>query len=345
MPQPTAMPSATQVSAPASGCVQQALVPAYFYPGAPSYPGAPWPQTISSAGPDQTVIVNPSSGPGTAIDPNYVRAVAQAAARGAHLVGYVNTNYTQVPLGVIQREVADYRRWYGIRSIFFDDVSGSASALGYYRTASGFVRSSSPTSRVILNPGTYPNRSFATLGDTMVIFEGPLSSFLTSIPPAWVYAYPAAMFASIVSDVPRAQLSSTLQLAAARHETYAYATDQAPGPRLYERLPSYWTAEATSLAATCARAQSSAAASPQRSPAGYHMVAADGGVFSFGAPFLGSEGGTRLNAPVVGMASTPGGHGYFLVARDGGVFTFGTARFAGSAGNIALNSPIVGAAT
>ena len=36
---------------------------------------------------------------------------------------------------------------------------------------------------------------------------------------------------------------------------------------------------------------------------GYWLVAADGGVFTYGdAPFSGSEGGTRLNAPMVGIA-------------------------------------------
>jgi hypothetical protein len=35
---------------------------------------------------------------------------------------------------------------------------------------------------------------------------------------------------------------------------------------------------------------------------GYYLVAADGGVFSYGAPFLGSMGGEALNASVVGMA-------------------------------------------
>jgi len=44
------------------------------------------------------------------------------------------------------------------------------------------------------------------------------------------------------------------------------------------------------------------------------MVAADGGIFSFGdARFFWSEGGTRLVAPVVGMASTPEGDGYWMV--------------------------------
>ena len=53
---------------------------------------------------------------------------------------------------------------------------------------------------------------------------------------------------------------------------------------------------------------------------GYRFVAADGGVFGYGAPFYGSLGGTRLNAPIVGMATMPAGDGYYLVASDGGVF-------------------------
>ena len=61
----------------------------------------------------------------------------------------------------------------------------------------------------------------------------------------------------------------------------------------------------------------------QTAATGYRMVAADGGVFDFGAPFFGSTGGMQLNQPIVGMASAPGGDGYWLVAADGGVFSFG----------------------
>lgn len=79
---------------------------------------------------------------------------------------------------------------------------------------------------------------------------------------------------------------------------------------------------------------------------GYRFVARDGGIFNYGAgaPFLGSLGGTVLNAPVVGMGVMPAGDGYYLVAADGGVFNYGSAKFYGSMGGIHLNKPIVGMA-
>ncbi len=77
---------------------------------------------------------------------------------------------------------------------------------------------------------------------------------------------------------------------------------------------------------------------------GYRLVAADGGIFSFCQSFLGSMGGQHLNAPMVGLAETPGATGYWEVASDGGIFSYGDARFYGSTGSIHLNKPIVGMA-
>ncbi len=75
------------------------------------------------------------------------------------------------------------------------------------------------------------------------------------------------------------------------------------------------------------------------------LAARDGGVFAYGtAPFEGSMGGQHLNAPIVGVATTPDGQGYWLVASDGGVFAYGTAPFEGSMGGQHLNAPIVGIA-
>ncbi len=60
--------------------------------------------------------------------------------------------------------------------------------------------------------------------------------------------------------------------------------------------------------------------------------------------FYGSAGGTRLAAPIVGMAATTDGRGYWLVASDGGIFTFGDASFYGSEGAVQLTAPAVGMA-
>ena len=76
---------------------------------------------------------------------------------------------------------------------------------------------------------------------------------------------------------------------------------------------------------------------------GYWLVASDGGIFSFNAPFFGSTGNLRLNKPIVGMGLDRATGGYWLVATDGGVFSF-NAPFYGSTGNLILNKPIVGMA-
>ena len=78
--------------------------------------------------------------------------------------------------------------------------------------------------------------------------------------------------------------------------------------------------------------------SPTSDANGYWLVAADGGIFSFGnARFFGSTGNFRLNQPIVGMSVTASGDGYWLVATDGGVFSFGDALFFGSLGSLRLN--------
>ena len=76
---------------------------------------------------------------------------------------------------------------------------------------------------------------------------------------------------------------------------------------------------------------------------GYWLVATDGGIFAYNAPFLGSTGSITLNKPVVGMASASNGSGYWLVATDGGIFAYGV-PFWGSTGSIHLNKPVVGMA-
>ncbi len=77
---------------------------------------------------------------------------------------------------------------------------------------------------------------------------------------------------------------------------------------------------------------------------GYWLGASEAGVFTFGsATFHGSSPNLHLNAPVVGMASTPEG-GYWLVGADGGVYAYDGALFFGSLGANPPAAHIVGMA-
>jgi hypothetical protein len=83
---------------------------------------------------------------------------------------------------------------------------------------------------------------------------------------------------------------------------------------------------------------------PAEADAGYDLVAADGGVFTFGQPFCGSAEAGQLAPPIVGIAMSPGTGGYWVADAQGGVLSFGGAQVYGSMTGKHLNSPIVGIA-
>ena len=95
-----------------------------------------------------------------------------------------------------------------------------------------------------------------------------------------------------------------------------------------------------SMTASALSSSSTPTVSSSGAAVGYHLAAADGGVFNFGATgFYGStysdgltglSGSHPLNAPIVGIAEMASGKGYWMVAADGGVFNFGSAGFYGS---------------
>jgi CSLREA domain-containing protein len=79
---------------------------------------------------------------------------------------------------------------------------------------------------------------------------------------------------------------------------------------------------------------------PSANPNGYRLVANEGGIFDFGLNFNGSLANNHLNAPIVGIANSPGINGYVMAGGDGGVFALGGANFFGSLGGQAIPSPI-----
>ncbi len=78
---------------------------------------------------------------------------------------------------------------------------------------------------------------------------------------------------------------------------------------------------------------------------GYWLAAADGGIFSYGVPFFGSQSGTALSQPIMGMAAVPGGTGgYNLAEGNGTVFADGPRATDCTSANGPLNQAVVGIA-
>ena len=59
-------------------------------------------------------------------------------------------------------------------------------------------------------------------------------------------------------------------------------------------------------------------------------VASGGGVFAFGAPFLGSLGEVALSAPIVGVTPSADGVGHDLLGADSAVYVVGSPRKLGA---------------
>jgi hypothetical protein len=82
---------------------------------------------------------------------------------------------------------------------------------------------------------------------------------------------------------------------------------------------------------------------------GYWLLAAGGGIFSFGtAPYLGSLPGVGLCAtpPAKRLAASATGKGYWVVGADGSTWAFGDARNLGglTSAGVVPNGAIVGLA-
>jgi hypothetical protein len=210
-------------------------VPAYFRPGS-NWDVASRPGTAI-----RYLVLNPASGPGTAVHTGYAAAVAEAQRAGIAVLGYVDTAHGRRDGALAIHEINRYRDWYGVDGVFLDQSAATSEALAYYERLAAHVRRG-PGSVVALNPGVYPWEHYADLADALVTYEGDFATYLNCSVPDWVEGYPRQCFWHLVYATSRAQLGSALGLARKRRAGIVYVTDR----RLdnpWDRLASYWGAE------------------------------------------------------------------------------------------------------
>jgi hypothetical protein len=220
---PSALPAAWGSSLPPSGII----IPLY------SPPSQFWSLVIqakqANPGLPFIMIVNPASGPGTSKQSNFTNGIERLKSVGVLVFGYVYTDYGKADLAAVEREVCEYKSWYGVDGIFFDampDVPGYEryySTIGSYSRSLGLYTAGNPGSPL---PGTYMGAM-----DLYVIDEG-------RSPPNATELYPREISASIIYGVSALTPSYVQSVSAL--SGYVYITDNSE-PDPYQALPSYFT--------------------------------------------------------------------------------------------------------
>jgi hypothetical protein len=221
------------------------LVPAYFYPAGDG--AKEWDRLLAAADRAAIVaIVNPASGPGRRVDPNYTAILEKASkAKRLTLIGYVSTSYARRPIEEVKADVDQWLKLYpGIHGIFFDEQTSSAEQIGYYTGLYKHVRETHKLKLVIANPGTTCAEDYISkpAADAACLFEGP-KPFDAAMLPLWRTKYDAKRAAVLSYQIASAQeMQRLIALAAKEKLGYCYVTDDT-GSNPWDRLPKYWDEE------------------------------------------------------------------------------------------------------
>lgn len=228
----------------ASGC-QSTFVPAYFYSS------SIWEQAIDTTPAPTVMLLNVDSGVGTAPLSHFQALVKQAQAKGITVLGYSSTEYGARSISSVESEISDYKSWYGVNGIFLDLTQGTSAEFSYYQTLANYVRSAISGGIVWLNPGSYPDPSFVSIANVVMVFEGSYSAYASDQVPSWIRHYSPAKFANVVHDTPQSDFVSAVKLSRQRRAGHLFVTDLSASGNPYGALPSYWSQEASTVSAGC----------------------------------------------------------------------------------------------
>jgi len=232
----------------------QLLVPLYVYPGSDWDTVA----TAAKSGVKIIAIINPNSGPdASGPDSSYVSYMAKLTAAGVDMVGYVHTSYGARSTSDVNADIDAYASKYpGLKGIFLDEGSPSASDIPYYTTVYNHIISKAGYANTIINPGTQPDAGYMAISTNIVIFEDEGSSLSDNF-STWVTCAPTAAeksgykyrFSGIAHSTASNGMSSILNTMANSGMGLVYVTDGAAGCCTYNELTSYFASEASSVAA------------------------------------------------------------------------------------------------
>jgi hypothetical protein len=213
-----------------------------------NYPDSTWTTIAQTAQANPNVpiiaVINPNNGPGSSEDPTYLAGVQSLQAAGVKVLGYVATGYatsSYSALSSVESLANDYKVWYNVNGIFFDEMSNVATYESYYSTLNSYVKSDGMT-YTMGNPGTSVPDSYIGILNNLVIDENqgyPSLSFIT------YPGYPASDFSFIAYGV---SYNAAFVTSAASLVGYMYI-DNLSGGNPYSTLSSLFAQTVATLAA------------------------------------------------------------------------------------------------
>jgi hypothetical protein len=219
------------------------VVPAYFAPG------PDWQRVIAASDVVGMIIFNPKNGPGTATDPAYVSAIAQARAAGILVLGYVATDYGQRAEADINSDVNGYYDLYQLSGIYFAEgpmVSGCDMLEPEYRRLTALALSRDP--KAYLAIGTRFCPTYITFSDLMVEFAEDWTTYQSYTVPSWMPANSPERFCQFINSVPEPDASHALSMAVGYGAGWVFTTDGTQ-PNPWGALPSYFDQELAAVRA------------------------------------------------------------------------------------------------
>lgn len=228
------------------------LVPLYVYPG------SEWDTVAAGASSVATIaIINPNSGPdASGPDSSYNTYMTKLANAGVEMIGYVHTSYGDRAISDVEADIATYASKYpGLKGIFFDEASDSASELSYYTSLYNYVLQKGYTVS-ILNPGTQPDAGYVDISTSIVVFEdassrlpSSYSSFVTCAPSSAEKSGYKYKFSAIAYGAASSSASSLISKMHSSGVGMVYVTDGAAGCCTYNDLVSYYSSEVSAIKA------------------------------------------------------------------------------------------------
>ncbi|MFN8435836.1 MAG: spherulation-specific family 4 protein, partial [Anaerolineales bacterium] len=214
------------------------LIPLYMYPSENV-----WGNVVNAnTNKNIDVIINPSNGSGTSQKVAFVNGINQLRAGNVGVFGYVITNYGSRSLASVKNEIDNYYAWYHVDGIFLDEASNTTSDISYYSDLWFYITAKGM--KVILNPGANTKEDYASISNSIVIYESVVPKTLSV--SAWIMNYSSSKFAALQYGANAEQMRNFVAQAKINNVGYIYVTnDIEPNP--WDELPPYLAEEAALL--------------------------------------------------------------------------------------------------